>query len=101
MVATVKAGSDEKGEFLLILSKPQNKPVVVSYTLEGTAADGTTYKHVKDTTTIKVGTTSTAIKIVPKGNFDGSKTVKLVLKDGPDYTIGAVGKAKVKIVGTE
>ena len=98
-VPTVEAGSSEIGEFTLQLSTAQDHDVVVSFTIGGSAVNGTDYAALKTTKTIKAGKTSKPIKIVPQGDAGSKRTVVLTLQSGEGYAVGTPGKVKVKILG--
>ena len=99
-VPSVVVGSGQTGEFLLTLSSAQADDLVVNYTVNGTAVNGTDYVLLKGTKKIKAGHTSKPIKIIPQGNLGGAskKTVALTVLPGDGYQVGTTGKVKVKIV---
>ena len=96
----VTLGSGGAGVFTLTLSAAQASDVVVSYTIKGSAVNGTDYVLLSGTKKIKAGKTSKPIKIVPQGDLGGAvkKTVVLTLAPGAGYTVGTTGKVKVKIL---
>ncbi len=93
-------GSGEVGEFTVSLSAAQTVDLHVSYTIKGSAINGTDYVMLTGTKKIKAGKTSKPIKIIPEGNLDGAskKVVTLELAPGSGYTVGTAGKVKVKIL---
>ena len=99
VVPFVGADSGQEGEFMLTLSSAPSTDVVVSFTIKGTAINGTDYVVLKDTKKIKAGKTSKPIYIIPQGNLDGAskRTVVLTLLPGSGYQVGTTGKVKVKI----
>ena len=99
-IPTVKEGSGKIGEFMVHLSKAATKDTVVKYGIKGTAVNGTEYKLLLGTVTIKAGALDKPIKIVPKGNLGGApdKTVKLHLEDGAGYKVGRAAPKVVTIL---
>ena len=99
---TVMEGSGEQGVFTLSLSAPQDQDVTVSFTIKGSAVNGSDYVLLKGTKKIKAGKTSKPIKVTPLGDGAGpgvKRTVVIVLAPGDGYTVGTTGKVKVKIIG--
>ncbi len=91
---------DQAGEFTLSIANAVSSDVKVSYTLKGSAINGTDYAYLKGFTKIKAGRTSKAIRVVPQGNVEGAgkKVIKLKLAPGEGYTIGTTGVVKVSIL---
>ena len=83
------------------MSAAQANDIVVSFTIKGTAVNGTDYVLLKTTKKIKAGSTSKPIKVVPQGDLGGAskKTVVLTLEASGDYILNATDKAKVRILG--
>ena len=100
---TVTVGGADAAEFTLSLSAPPTSDLTISFTIKGTATNGTDYVLIKTTKKIKAGHTSKPIKIEPLGDLGGAskKTVKLVLEPGTGYTAGTAGKVKVSILAVQ
>jgi uncharacterized repeat protein (TIGR03803 family) len=99
-VSPVILGSGKPGKFILSLAAPATADLVIKYKIKGTGINGVDYKSIKARQTIKMGTASKVIKIIPQGDLEGAsvKTVTLTLKPEPGYTISGASKAKVKIL---
>ncbi len=99
-VPGVVYNSGGTGQFTLTLSAAQTSDLQVGYTVRGSATPGTDYVLLKGTAKIKAGKTTKVIKIIPEGDLGGAvkKTVVLELNDGTGYTVGTMGKVKVKIL---
>ena len=84
----------------LTLSAAQTSDIVVTYTIKGSAVNGTDYVLLSGTKKIKAGKTTKPIKVIPQGDLGGEakKTVVLTLAPGTGYTVGTTGKVKVKIL---
>ena len=102
-VPSVTLASGQDGEFTVSLSNAVTGDTIVSYSVNGSAIDGTDYLMLKGTVKVKAGDTGRAIKIVPKGDLEGAakKTVKLKLESGDGYTVGTTSPVKVKILATD
>ena len=96
----VMLGGGGTGVFTISLSAAQTSDVVVTYTVKGSAVNGTDYVALSGTKKIKAGKTSKPIKIIPQGDLGGAakKTVVLTLAPGTGYTVGTTSKVKVKIL---
>lgn len=96
----VTVDSGGAAEFTVSLSAVQDHDVMISYTIKGSATNGTDYVLLKGTKKIKAGKLSKPIKIVPQGDLSGAakKTVVLTLQPGDGYMVGTTGKVKVKIL---
>ena len=99
-IPSVTDGSGDIGEFTLSLPAAQGSDVVVNLLIKGSGINGVDYALLKTTKKIKAGKTSKPIKVVPEGDLGGAskKTVVLELAQGSGYTVGTVGKVKVKIL---
>lgn len=86
-------------EFLIVLNRAYGKPVVVQFTIGGTARNGQDYKPLKKKVTIPAGNLSTTVAIVPKRDrkAEGTETVILTLKPNKKYGISSQGSATVTI----
>ena len=99
-VPSVVANSGATGQFTLTLSAAQANDLPVGYTVKGSATPGTDYVLLKGTAKIKAGRTTKVINITPEGTLGGAakKAVVLELNDGNGYTVGTMGKVKVRIL---
>ncbi len=90
-VPSAISGSGASGEFTLTLSAAQPKDVVVNFTLNGSAINGTDYVLLKTSKKIRAGKMGKVIPVTPLGTLVGAtkKTVKLTLATGSGYTVGA------------
>lgn len=98
----VTAGTGAQGIFTLTLPAKVDHDLFVNFTIKGSAANGGDYVLLKSSKKIKAGKTSKPVRITPLGNGAGpgvKRTVFLTLQPGDGYTVGTVGKVKVKIVG--
>lgn len=101
-VPSVTAGSGAQGQFLLTISPPQAKNVIVNFKIKGDAENGTDYALIQNFKKIKKNKASKPINIVPLGAGAGpgvKRTVKLALAPGDGYVVGTTAKVKVKIIG--
>ena len=98
-IPSVTLDSGEVGAFALTLSSAQKSDLLVSYVVQGTAANGVDYVYRKGTARIKAGRTTKMIKVLPTGDLGGAskKVVKLSLLTGSGYNVGTGSAAKVKI----
>jgi hypothetical protein len=99
-IPTVTLGSDEFGEFMVLLPAALKSVLTVHYSIKGTAINGTDYMLLTGTVKFKAGKVSRPIKIVPTGDLEGAaeKTVKITLEPGKGYTPGTTQPLKVKIL---
>jgi endoglucanase len=77
-------------------------PLTVEYETEGSAVPGKDYSKLRGSKKIKVGQTSTTIRLIPLGDGAGlgeTRVVTVVLKSSDTYKVGHEAKAKVKVVG--
>jgi predicted extracellular nuclease len=94
-----EAGQDP-GTFRLSRTGDTTSALTVSYTIGGTATNGTDYTpNLTGTAVIAAGETSVDITITPVDDalVDGSETVVLTLVDGADYGLGTSPSATVTI----
>lgn len=96
------SGTGQNGQFTLSRSGSSDALLVVDYVVKGTATPGVDYVMLSGKAKFKPGKTTKVINIVPEGTLGGAprKTVKLVLRAGNGYTVGAASSAKVKITHT-
>lgn len=86
-------------EFLIVLNRAYGKPVVVQFTIGGTARNGADYKPLKKKVRIPAGNLSATVVITPKRDrkAEGTETVILTLKPNKKYGISSQGSATVTI----
>ena len=100
--SAAEAGS-ESGKFTVSRTGSTAAPLTVSYSLGGTAGNGTDYQLLPGTITIPVGASSAAVTVAPVDDtlVEGSETVIITLTVGPSYTIGASSIATVVIADND
>jgi hypothetical protein len=98
--AASETGADP-GTFRLTRSGDLTAPLVVTFTLTGTATNGVDYQTVPLTVTIPAGQATVSVSIVPLADTtaEGSETVILTVVDGAGYTAGSPAAATVAIAG--
>src|SRR5262249_36506024 len=74
-------------------------PLSVSYTIGGTATNGTDYSSIGTSITIPAGASSATITITPLPDAvsEGDESVTLTLSASPEYVVGASSAATVTI----
>ena len=101
-VPSVVVGSGGAGQFLLTRTGGDlSQTLVVTYTVKGSAVNGTDYVLLKGTKKIKPGKAAAKLNVVPLGgriNGMTKSTIKLTVKPGSGYAPGAPASAKVKIL---
>jgi hypothetical protein len=100
--ATTAEDSGAAGVFTFTRTGGTDLPLTVSYTLGGTAIDGTDYQDPGTSVTIPVGQSSTTVSIAPLDDGDGddhqtSESVVAALATGSDYYVGTPNQATVTI----
>src|SRR6202008_5188515 len=72
----------------------------VSYTVSGSATNGTDYQTLSGTVTIPIGSSSATITVVPidDNQSEGNETVIVTLSSNAAYTLGATVSGTVTIV---
>ncbi len=75
----------------------------VTYTIAGTATNGTDYTEIPATVTIPAGAASATIEVKPIDDtlVEGNETVRLTLVDGTSYDLGTTTSATVTIADNE
>ncbi|MDI6051140.1 Ig-like domain-containing protein, partial [Flavobacterium sp. XS2P24] len=83
IVATTPSASEPatNGEFTVSLTNPMSVPTIVTYTVTGTATNGTDYASITNTVTIPANTTSVTIPVTVTDDVtvEGSETVIVTL----------------------
>ncbi|RYE69742.1 MAG: tandem-95 repeat protein, partial [Rhizobiaceae bacterium] len=103
-IATITTGiaGDENGPgngtFIVTLSNPSTMPTVISYTVNGTATEGSDYTTIVKTITIPaLETTGTiTIPVLSDAIVEGNETVKITLT-GTDQTLVTVSNTPASI----
>ena len=103
-VPTTTPGGDP-GVFVLNRSGDTSGELVVTYTVKGTATNGTDYVLLKGTKKFKAGKASVKLNVRAQGDLGGAskKTVKVTLQAGDSYQLSGivVGKVKILAAGSE
>ena len=90
------AGAGTAGVFTLTRGGGDvSKKIMVSYTLQGSAVNGTDYAALPGRAKIKANQTSATVAVAPAGGGQGK--VKLVVQPGSGYGVGSPSGAAVKI----
>ena len=79
-------------------------PLIVNYTVTGTALSGTDYTALSGTATFAAGSATTTVVVSPvaDGTIEGAETVVLALSTVPDpYDLGSPASATVTITDTD
>jgi uncharacterized protein (DUF1800 family) len=88
------------GAFTLTREGPTAAPLTVSYTVQGTAANGVDYVTLPGTVTFPAGAASVEVLVQPYGNvqtFSSLKSVMLSVGSGLDYATHVASSATVSI----
>ena len=109
IVATDPTASEtpvDNGRFTVALGAPATAPVVVNYTVSGTATNGTDYTLLSGSVTILTGASTAFIDvtgIVDDGLIEGAETVIVTLTstDNASVSVGAPASAIVSITDNE
>ena len=96
----VSMASGANGIFLVSRDGGLPGDLTVSYAMSGTAVGGVDYKTLPGAATLPAGAVSTKVKVRPKDvqGTGGTKTVRLTLLPGEDYTLEDPAAARVKLV---
>ncbi|MCI0635539.1 MAG: hypothetical protein L0206_16740, partial [Actinobacteria bacterium] len=95
-------GSDS-GTWTISRLGPTTEPLLVSYTLSGTADAGVDYLALPGSVTIASGTAEVTVTLEPIDDalFEGPESAVLTLVDGPGYSVGAPGGGTITIQDDE
>ncbi|BAT53969.1 5'-nucleotidase/2',3'-cyclic phosphodiesterase [Nostoc sp. NIES-3756] len=87
------------GSFTITRTGDTTAALTVTYTIGGTATNGSDYNSLTGSVVIPAGQTSATITITPvnDGTTEGNETVTLTLVDGVSYDLGAASNATVNI----
>lgn len=101
--ATATEAGLTTGTFTVTRAGDLTEPLVVAFTLDGTATAGSDYQTVAPlSVTIPAGMASATVTITPLGDNDateGPETVVLTVVDGDGYTAGSPATATITIAG--
>ncbi len=104
--ATIVASDDnaseagpKSGKFTVTRNSKQNTPLIVYYTVSGSAQNGTDYERLNGTVSIAAGTASTDFFVAPKDDtvYGGDRTVIVTLSGSVYYLLGKPNKGTVII----
>jgi len=89
----------DSGTFTVTRTGGTPSPLLLFYTVSGTATNGLDYQSLSGSVTIPAGNSSAAITLTPllDGFFEASETVTLTLSIEPFYIVGAPSSASVSI----
>ena len=90
----------ETGAFTLSLNKVNvGSPIIINYTISGTATSGSDYTALSGTVTIPNGQQSATVTVTPIDDIEAeqSETVILTLSEGTGYNMGTPATATVNI----
>jgi subtilase family serine protease len=101
--ATATEAGSTKGTFTISRSVSPSVPLTVSYSISGSAVNGTDYTTIPTTATIPAGAGSVDVSIVPIDDsvLENNETVVLTLKTGGSYVIGTPSSGTVSIVSDD
>jgi hypothetical protein len=89
------------GAFTITRSGGTSVPLIVYYTMGGTAVNGTDYAALGTSLTIPAGAASTTLIIAPlsSASYIGAKTAVLALSANSTYVLGSASNATLTIAG--
>ncbi|MEM9486486.1 MAG: fibro-slime domain-containing protein [Cyanobacteria bacterium P01_F01_bin.116] len=90
----------DTGKLLIYAEEPVMEDTVVTYTVGGSATEGSDYKSIERSVTLLKGQKEAVIEITPladKNFYEGVETVVLTLQPGENYDLDDCKVAKVKI----
>jgi trimeric autotransporter adhesin len=96
---TIPGQTTDFGKFTLRRTGDTTKALTVSYTLGGTATNGTDYKRLDRKVTFAAGSATASIDVKPVDDnlLEASETVTLTLATKRSYTIGTAKTATVNV----
>ncbi len=99
--ATASELGPDLGAFRLTRSGSTTAALTVTFTLTGTATNGTDYQNLPLTVTFAAGQATANVLVVPlpDANVEGLETVVLTVVDGAGYAAGSPATATVTIAG--
>lgn len=81
-------GSDTPVDVYIKTSKPVDKDTEFTYNVRGEAVQGEDYTISSEVFTMKAGTDSTYIRLIPKNNYTEDRTVRLDINGNKDFKAG-------------
>ena len=101
--ATKLAENGPKDKVIVTRTGDVSSDLTISYSAKGSAQAGVNYKRLTGSVVIPAGSASAAIKLKPvnDGVADGTFVLKLTILPDASYTVGAPGKAKIKILNVD
>jgi hypothetical protein len=95
--------SGDTGRFTVTRTGSTAGALTVSFTLAGTAQNGTDYQQLPTSVTIPVGASSATIGVNPVDDtaVEGSESVVLILSANAAYTVGSPDRATVTIADND
>lgn len=99
--ATASETGPDLGAFRFTRSGDTTAALTVTYTVTGTAANGTDYQSIPVTVTFAAGaaTANVFVEPLPDATAEGPETVVLTVVDGAGYVAGSPATATVTIAG--
>src|SRR5262249_973843 len=93
----------QAGALTVTRSGSTTAPLLVSYTVGGSATAGSDYTALAGMLTIPAGQASATIAVLPVDDalVEGNETVVVTLSAGPAYTLGASASATVTIIDND
>jgi len=99
-VGATQPSASKPGKFTITRSGNLSKPLTVSYSLSGSARNGTDYAKLASSVKIPAGESSTSLSVRPIGTGKAGQTVILTLSAGAGYKIGSRPSATIKLAST-
>ena len=92
-----------KGQFTISRTGGTSKPLVVNYSVSGTAANGADYASLSGSRTIPAGASKATINVTPVNDklYEGDETVVLTLAADAAYLVGIPNSASVTIADND
>ncbi|RUS99427.1 hypothetical protein DSM107003_00110 [Trichormus variabilis SAG 1403-4b] len=100
---TLTGQTVNSGKFTLTRTGNKTAPLTVSYSVAGTATNGTDYNTLTKTATFAAGSATALININVKDDavYEGNETVIVTLASGTSYTLGTAKAATVNIADND
>jgi len=91
------------GSFTITRAGVTGTPLIVNYTLTGTASNGVDYTNLNASTTIFAGQTSAIITVTPINDtlYEGNESVELTLAPGAGYTVGTTNTGTINLIDND
>lgn len=93
----------DPGTFVVTRSKATNEPLIVNYSIGGTATSDEDFEPLSGTVVILENETSAVVTVNPIDDLDleGLETVVLTIESGDGYGIGVPGSAQLNLVDND